>query len=305
MTNYDKEIDILIKSIKNHNQILMSESARLRTNDILKAFDKKNYDSWCLSAVGDSLVKLKLFTEQNFNFVESMGVVSVTRYIFELSVWINLFKLDPRFGLVYYSQLLDTTHKYWKDLKEQMKREISLLQKFEKKESEAMSELMEKVKNKTDPEQQKEIALKGRISVSDSIDKQAVRLFSIYTEQAKTNGYGFQAHLVEQKTLPKIKQSIIDIENEKKAFNAFISQDVKELIPERWQWRQMSQKVGVADEYDFIYTFSSKLLHATPSSITTNQKNLEVSEIVMFLKYINIKIKDIIELSGEYPKSAA
>lgn len=58
----------------------------------------------------------------------------------------------------------------------------------------------------------------------------------------------------------------------------------------------MAEKVSLTEEYDFIYTFSSKLLHATPASITTNQKNLELEEMLVFLKYINVKIRDLLEL---------
>lgn len=67
----------------------------------------------------------------------------------------------------------------------------------------------------------------------------------------------------------------------------------------------MALKVGLADEYDFIYTFSSKLLHATPASITTNQKNLELSELAVFLKYIYVKIGDTLEFVGTYPTKTA
>jgi hypothetical protein len=91
---------------------------------------------------------------------------------------------------------------------------------------------------------------------------------------------------------------------EKATFTSAVSQQIRDLIPNRWQWRQMAQKVGLVDEYDFIYTFSSKLLHATPASITTDQKNLELSELVVFLKYINVKIGDVLELASAYPSEA-
>ena len=58
-------------------------------------------------------------------------------------------------------------------------------------------------------------------------------------------------------------------------------------------------------EYDFIYRFSSKLLHATPASITTDQKNLEMSELALFLKYIYVKIDDVLELASAYPVKTA
>ncbi|QFY90458.1 hypothetical protein D5125_13740 [Magnetovirga frankeli] len=62
---------------------------------------------WRAVAYIDSLIKLRLFIEQNFKFIETMGVLSVTRYVFELSVWMKLLINDDRYGIVYQYQLLD------------------------------------------------------------------------------------------------------------------------------------------------------------------------------------------------------
>ena len=250
-------------------------------------------------------MRLRLFTEQNFNFIETMGIIAVARYIFELSVWLQLFKLDPRYGLVYYAQLLDTQLRYWKDYRTQLDREISLLKNFEQQEKDALSDAVSKIRHLSDPEQQRQAANNSPKAVADFIDKQAARHFSIYAEQAKVNGYGFQAYLVEKKLVPQIDKSLAEIDSEKAAFDSTVPQQVRVLIPNRWNWRQMAQKVGSVDEYDFIYRFSSKLLHATPASITTDQKNLEMSELAVFLKYIYVKIDDVLELAGAYPVKTA
>ncbi|MFQ1055550.1 hypothetical protein ACFX2V_10960 [Gilliamella apicola] len=65
----------------------------------------------------------------------------------------------------------------------------------------------------------------------------------------------------------------------------------------------MAKAVGIDDEYSFIYSFTSKLLHAALASITTEQKNFTSEEATIFLKYIHIKIRDIIKLSDEYLKN--
>ncbi len=300
----EEQFTQLVASIKEQRTTLDAEAKRLRTPAIIDVFDKWSHNSWCLSVAGDCLVRLRLFTEQNFNFIETIGTIAVARYIFELSVWLHLFKLDARYGLVYYAQLLDTQRRYWRDYREQLDREIALLQRFEQKEKDARNDAINQIKDLSDPEKRKQALLALPKTVSDLIDEQAARHFSIYADQAKVNGYGFQAYLVEQKAVPQIQKSLADIDSEKAAFDAHIPQDVRNMIPSSWQWRQMARKVGLTDEYDFIYTFSSKLLHATPASITTDQKNLELPELVLFLKYINVKIVDVIELAREYPSEA-
>jgi hypothetical protein len=301
----EERVNELVSSIKNRRTALDAEAKRLRTPEIISTFDKQNYDSWCLSVIGDSLIRLRLFTEQNFNFIETMGIISVARYIFELSVWLQLFKIDPRYGLVYYAQLLDTQRRYWKDYRTQLDREISLLKNFERQEKDALNEVVSQIKHVSDPEQQRQAAYNAPKIVADVIDKKAARNFSIYAEQAKVNGYGFQAYLVEKKLMPQIDKALAEIDTEKAAFDSTVPQQVKDLIPNRWNWRQMAQRVGSIDEYDFIYRFSSKLLHATPASITTDQKNLEMSEIAVFLKYIYVKIDDVLELANAYQVNTA
>ena len=53
------------------------------------------------------------------------------------------------------------------------------------------------------------------------------------------------------------------------------------------------------DEYRFIYSYTSRLLHATLGSITTNYRNLELTEIRMFLGYIHVRLADIIEILNQ------
>src|SRR5213592_1397054 len=53
---------------------------------------------WVLVAHTDSLVRVRLFLEQNFNYVEPMGLLAVTRYLFELLIWLKLMHADKRYG---------------------------------------------------------------------------------------------------------------------------------------------------------------------------------------------------------------
>ena len=78
----EQQAQQLVTAIKGHRATLNDVAKLLRTPEIINAFDKDNAHSWCLSVAGDALVRLSLFTEQNFNFIETMGVVAVARYVF-------------------------------------------------------------------------------------------------------------------------------------------------------------------------------------------------------------------------------
>ncbi len=56
--------------------------------DVEKAFDRFSIDHWRRNTYGNALIRLRLFTENNFHFVETIGLLAVARYIFELSVWL-------------------------------------------------------------------------------------------------------------------------------------------------------------------------------------------------------------------------
>src|SRR5690242_6919097 len=58
-------------------------------------------------------------------------------------------------------------------------------------------------------------------------------------------------------------------------------------------------RVDMSDQYEFIYSYRSRLMHATPVSLTTNQKVLEMSEVYLFLEYIYVSISDAIDLAAE------
>ncbi|MFH1236280.1 MAG: DUF5677 domain-containing protein [Parcubacteria group bacterium] len=299
-SNYN--VEQLTHVIRSRGQILDVVAQRLRTPEIQATFNKWDHNSWCLGVAGDSLVRIRLLTEQSFNFVETMGVIAVARYIFELSVWLYLFRRDPRYGLVYFDQLIDTQQRYYQDVKTQLIREVALLKLLGEREQESQQKAIENMMGLPPDDVRQQLLLTTLKDISEAIDAEASRRFSIYAKDAQTNGYEFQAHLIETESLPQVEQALANISSERHEFNTTVSQDIKDLIPPRWQWRQIAKKVDLTDEYDYIYTFASKLLHATPASITTNHKNLEIAEMEVFLKYIDIKIADVVVLAKEYCK---
>lgn len=301
---HQTRIQPLVNSIRARQSSLDALARELHTPAILEVFDKWDHNSWCISVAGDSLGRLRLFTEQNFSVVETIGVVAVARYTFELSIWLRLFAINRRYGLVYFDQLLETQQRFYKDTLAQLRREVAWLKSLEQKEANSHDTLLKDFDSAGGNVGKAQKLVSALSGISAEIDAEAARRFSIYAEAARTNGYGFQAYLVETKALPPIHQALADIAAERDRFETRVAPEIKALRPDRWQWRPMAQKVGRADEYDYLYSFASKLLHATPASITTDQKNLEVQEMELFLKYVDVTIGDVLALAGEYRPGA-
>lgn len=262
---------------------------------------KRSASFWVFAAFRDALVRLRLFAEQNLRFVEPMGLLAVTRYVFELTVWLRRLQADPRYGLVYYRLLVAKQLDHHIDLEAHLKREMDFLRTIEDQETDLLRQKAEDLKRLPDERTQKLAASRLSDDVMREIDRRAARQFSLYAEQARTNGYGFQVHLIERQVLPRLAKSIAELRTELASLNADLPSEVRSLLPKGrdWKWKDEAKAVGMQYEYEFIYTYTSRLLHATPASLTTDQKNLEPHEILMFMRYIHVCLLDAIQMATD------
>ncbi len=65
----------------------------------------------------------------------------------------------------------------------------------------------------------------------------------------------------------------------------------------RWNWKEQAAKAGMSEQYGFLYSYTSRLLRATPASLTTKQKNLELDEVSMFLDFIFVAMLEATEIA--------
>jgi len=102
--------------------------------------------------------------------------------------------------------------------------------------------------------------------------------------------------LVEQKVLPEMNRNVAETGSKLELVKSRVPKEMKTLVSD-WQWKSQAVKVGMAGEYDFIYTYCSRLLHATPPSISTDMKNLETSEMAIFLRFVRAGVHDFLEVA--------
>ncbi len=292
------EVDTILNAILDKKKLVDIEAQRIGCITQPIFYDGYDPKMWCTIALGDSLVKLKLFIENNFNYIETMELIATTRYIFEINIWLNLFKKDIYYGLTYYKQLLKDKEIYWNNLKNQHEREIKFLQNFEAEEKQLQESLLIKLPTLASNEEINKTAIKIQ-NVTKLIDDKAARNFSLYPEETKYNGFSYQAYIIKKNIIPEIQKSLNSVMKNIENFEKE-TQNYKNKIPKKDTVKNKATLVNMQYEYEFIFQFTSSLLHATPSSLTTNHKNLEMNEVSMLLRYINVKIQDIIDLSKEY-----
>lgn len=291
--------EALIVKIRDLKPELERLAGAFRSDGTSKTFDIFSEDAWRRNVYGNALIRLRQFTENNFNYIETMGLLATTRYVFELSVWLRLFKKNPRYCLVYYRELLKTQLMFNRDALTHLRLEINLLKQLDAKDAAATDAVLKTVIQQPSATNFGELTRAAMAAV----DAEASRTFAIYADEAKHNGYGYQAHLVETQAVPKFEEIIAALEADLQVFQNTVSGAVKALSSRKWQWRQMATEADIAHEHDYIYCYASKLLHATPASLTTNQKNLEMDEVCIFLRYIYVKMLEIADLAHGQPES--
>lgn len=256
---------------------------------------------WKTRILFDTMVKLRLFFDNNFHIIETMGVLALTRYVFELSVILKNINAEANFVFLYVQKMKRQECEHFEEYLRHIESEIALYKSMEAAENAAYQKIIAK-----DPPTGKMTARNSRrigkkVSqamkrTSDFLDKSLEFQFTLYADDAARNGYGFQAHLMEQQIIPQVQKKL---EEARDSYDA-IKSTWKDRIAafdgnfQRWRWKEMAVRVHMQREYDFIYSYTSRLLHALPHGLTTDQKNLEESEVLMFLKYVEAQMRWVV-----------
>lgn len=129
-------------------------------------------------------------------------------------------------------------------------------------------------------------AIAAQYRQSDQLDDLMRREFSLYANQATYNGYGFQAHLIRTKVIPEYETRLRELEDHNRLLDTELPNliDVHHvgLATDKWNWFDRARDVRMDEQYRFLYSFTSKLLHAIPLNIITD-KELTPSETIMVL----------------------
>jgi len=259
-------------------------------------------DFWAIAAYRNALVRLRLILENNFFSLETLNVLVTTRYVFETLVWLRVLNQDTEYGLVFYYQTIEKQIQHFTNYRKKLEDEISLLNALGQEENDLYQDRVQKLAD--DPKSlTAERVSEETASIMNEMDRKARRAFCLYAESARHNGYGLQAHLIRTKAIPYVDTQIDELLAKRKAFADRCSEPVKKKLTERWNWKKKATLAGMPDQYEFIYSYTSRLLHATPASILTDQKNLEPQEMALFLYYIYVSMLDSLDLAARWNRS--
>jgi len=81
----------------------------------------------------EGLIKLGILLENNLHFVETLGVLALTRYMFELLVWFRILVRDPEQGIEFYWQVIEKQISHIKDYQSKLRSEIAYFEELQKR----------------------------------------------------------------------------------------------------------------------------------------------------------------------------
>jgi hypothetical protein len=129
----------------------------------------------------------------------------------------------------------------------------------------------------------------------EAIDDRVRRSFAVFGESARFHTYAWQAQLIRTKHIPFLNEQLALIQDRMEALEAEIGDEgLRRRAFGKWNWRNEAQRLGMLEQYDFLYSFTSKLLHASPMNIIT-EKELGQGEAVMLLDYAVSSCRDILD----------
>ena len=227
---------------------------------------------WVRVANKEAISKLQILIENNFRYIETVDLLATTRYVFECLVWLKLLNSNADYGVVFYYKTIKDQISHQKQLREKYLTEATY---FEDSANEETARLAQTMKMLATEDADEDTFAKAVAKVQSELDDKARRNFSTYWHDARTNGYGFQAHLIRTKAVLSLDESLSELECERQRALSTLTSRQEDMIKARWNWKNKASDVGMLAAYEFIYSFTSRLLHATPSSMFTNQKNLE------------------------------
>lgn len=273
-------------------------TARLTLVSALDTGDDQR-ERWILVAYKGTLDKLstQIADGRPHSDVE---LIAVARGVFENLIWLKLFALNSGYGLRFYGDLLDSQIQSQQQAITKATAEIELFTQLSTEEDERLDAATADLNIDSDVER----FLTRYHDDEKEIDDRARRTFSLYAAQAKTNGYSYQAEIIRSKVVPAHEERIQTLTAHKNALALVIAQQPAAFRPrltERWNWKAQAMRTEMELQYNFLYSYTSRLLHATPMSLATPQK-LDDSEIEILLDYVCIAVADCLtEIDGRLP----
>jgi hypothetical protein len=249
---------------------------------------------WELLAVLNAVIKARVLLRNNLRSIETLSLLALTRYLFELVVWLRYIQKDARYAIALAHESFRLQCDHFSKLLSHLQREIGLYTRLGESESAAHEQSIQKMRDGLIDNAG--IGDAFRVASND-VDRELAGNFALYADDVLWNGYEFQAHLIREKALPRCAAEELQAQTTLQSFEGRWGATLSSLRMQG-KWSKRAEFVGMSDEYDFIYSYTSRLMHATPASFLTDEKSLMDSEVLALLRYVRTQFGWISSFGG-------
>lgn len=273
---------------------------KLHFHSLQKSPEEQTHSAivWILRAQIGTMEKIKTLFSREGQY-DTFELLAVARNLMENLVWLRLFNIDHQYGLLFYSELLKQQKQNNERLLEKVKGEIDLFEVCSNDEKESWARHFSDDFLRGEPTEEALLAARDRNDEEvANIDAKVRRSFCIYAANARFNGYDYQVSLLRTNELPRIEATIAEISGHQRNFDnekpGLLTSAMQRELDRRWNWADRARQAGLENHYNFLYGYTSKLLHSTPLNLIT-EKRLSQSEVILLLEYTYVAVRDIID----------
>lgn len=249
---------------------------------------------WALRAHLGTIDKLESLFDQDRDY-RAEELLATARNLFENLVWLKLFSHDLDWGTRFYGQFLKQHEEDLQRTIAKMEAEAALFDEADDEEDADMDLAFTGLEADDDVDQRVESALELRERQRVALDMKIRRTFSLFAASARFNGYGLQAHLIRTEHLPRHQAQLDLIRAQMSEFERRVGDPQRVRAAFAWmKWKEAARTVDMLEQYDFLYAYTSRLLHATPMNIIT-EKQLTPGEDTMLMEYVVVTAIDLLD----------
>jgi AcrR family transcriptional regulator len=249
---------------------------------------------WILRAQQGTLEKLGLMFKRE-GIYESFELLAIARNLFENLVWLRLMNLDHRYGLVFFAILLQNQKAHNENMRKQALAEAVLFDSMDALDDDVLESTL--LSNLDPTEDELKELQAAFIARRDELDDMVRREYCLHASAATENGYALQAMLIRDKLLPELDKRDATLAQNDSLLAPVLATTLTANLQgciKKWNWQLQAKLVGMEKNYDFLYRFTSRLLHSTPINLITD-KALAPEEQLVILDYIVISAGDVLK----------
>ena len=241
--------------------------ARARTRGTLKFYELKTRSEslsdnsgihWILRAQIGTLEKLDTLLPDGRG-PSSLEILAWSRNVFENLIWLKLFLIDSSWGLFFYGQFLKNHLEDLEGIIAKLNAEAELFDSFDAEDIAIIDDVFGCI-DKIDEPTSEDIADRSKElhQRKGELDIRVRRTFALSAAAATINGYGYQAHLLRTKQIPHLQEQLDAIKSRTEDFKQEVGDQAKiNRYLGKWNWRGKAQRVGMVEQYDFLYRLTS------------------------------------------------